>query len=178
MKVAVFGASGTPRDHADYRLGVSLGAALARAGHHVYTGGYAGLMEAVSRGAADAGGQVTGITASLVFPGREAANPYVGELVDAPSLSERIHRIMTDTEAAVALPGSLGTLTELLVAWNVAFVARFSGARPKPVITLGHHWAELVRELGRSLATDGSLVTHAEGVREVLEILKTHSHNE
>jgi predicted Rossmann-fold nucleotide-binding protein len=60
---------------------------------------------------------------------------------------------------SIALPGSLGTATELLVAWNLAFVARFTDDVPKPVITVGERWARIVPRLAEELTTDGGLVT-------------------
>ena len=174
MNVAVFGSSTTPVGHPDFGLGVEVGRLLGEGGHTVFTGGYGGLMEAVSEGAAGAGARVVGVTASTVFPGRAGPNRHVAEIVDAPTLSERIHRIITETDAAVALPGSIGTLTELMVAWNVAYVARFSSALPKPVITVGGFWRELVDELARSLETDRDLVTCLDAPAEVVEILRRH----
>ena len=61
--IAVFGASQTPPDHPDWDAAVRCGAALAAAGFAVATGGYGGIMEAVSRGAAEAGCHVIGYTA-------------------------------------------------------------------------------------------------------------------
>jgi uncharacterized protein (TIGR00725 family) len=138
----------------------------------VFTGGYGGLMEAVSEGASQAGAHVVGVTASAVFPGRSGANRHVVELIDEPTLSERIHRIVTATDAAVALPGGIGTLTELMVAWNVAYVARFSRASPKPVLTLGSFWREMVLHLAETLDTDAGLVICADSPAAVIEILR------
>ena len=45
-----------------YLEALHLGELLAKAGHEVVTGGYMGVMEAVSRGAAEAGGNVIGVT--------------------------------------------------------------------------------------------------------------------
>lgn len=174
MNVAVFGSSTTPADHPDFGLGVEVGRLLGEGGHAVFTGGYGGLMEAVSQGAAAAGARVVGVTASAVFPGRSGANRHVVEIVDAPTLSERIHWIVSETDAAVALPGSIGTLTELMVAWNVAYVARFSGRRPKPVITIGAFWREMVSGLAESLETDRELVTCLDAPVEIIEILLRH----
>ncbi|MFB3098642.1 MAG: hypothetical protein ACE1ZX_01230, partial [Acidimicrobiia bacterium] len=57
------------------------------------------------------------------------------------------------------LPGSLGTATELLAAWNLAYVARFSGTRPKPIVAVGEPWVTLIPLLTEELQTDGTLVT-------------------
>ena len=54
--VSVFGSARTPQDSPEYAAGVALGAALANAGYAVITGGGPGSMEAVNRGACEAGG--------------------------------------------------------------------------------------------------------------------------
>ncbi len=172
MRVAVFGSSLTTPEEDDYRLGRQLGELLAGDGHIVFTGGYGGLMEAVSEGAAGAGGHVVGVTAAAVFPSRSGANRHVSQIIDARTLAHRIHRIVDGTDASIALPGSIGTLTELMVAWNSAHVARFSDRRPKPVIALGETWKTMVENLVEFLQTDASLVSWADSPRAALEMLR------
>lgn len=173
MNVAVFGSSATRPDQPGYEEGVELGRLLAGDGHTVYTGGYAGLMEAVSRGAFLAGGRVVGVVSSAVFPERTGPNGYLTESIDCATISERIHRLVSGTDAAIALPGSIGTLTELLVAWNRAFVARFSGAIPPLVVTVGGEWRRLVIDLGATLETDTSVVNCVDDVLSAVEILRS-----
>jgi len=60
LKVTVFG--GSRPDEAGYQQALQLGRLLGQAGYAVLTGGYIGTMEAVSRGAAEAGGHVIGVT--------------------------------------------------------------------------------------------------------------------
>ena len=63
-----FQISSRPEDgHADYAEALELGRALAAAGFTVCTGGYGGVMEAVSRGARESGGRVLAVTSSF-FP--------------------------------------------------------------------------------------------------------------
>ncbi len=157
-QIAVFGASGTLPDHPDYAAAVRLGARLAEAGYSVATGGYGGLMEAVSEGASRAGGHVVGITAPDLFRSRPGANRFVAEERPAATLTGRIGDMLGTSAAAIALQGSIGTMTELLVAWNDAFIAALDGGTPKPVIAVGGVWADFVAGIGTHLATDASLV--------------------
>lgn len=166
--VTVFGASRSVPGDPEYEEGVRCGRLLAEAGFAVATGGYGGLMQAVSEGASGAGGRVIGVTAPAVFHARTGANPHVTEELRAESLTERIHELTRIASAAIALPGSLGTLTELMVAWNLAYVARFSGSEPAPVVTVGASWQELVDLLGREIRTDRSLVTSVDTVDEAV----------
>jgi uncharacterized protein (TIGR00725 family) len=157
--VAVFGSSAAQPGQAAYEEARECGRLLAEAGYAVATGGYAGTMEACSRGAAEAGARVLGFTAAAAFPGRPGPNPWVEEEVAADSLTQRIHQILARSAACIALDGSIGTLTEMLVAWNVAFVARLAGGPACPLLAVGPTWARLVPYLAEAVGTDASLVT-------------------
>ena len=157
--IAVFGASQPAPGDGSYEQGVRCGSLLADAGFAVVTGGYGGLMQAVSEGAAERGGRVIGVTAPSVFSSRSGPNPHVTEELRAASLTERIHQLTQISDASIVLQGSLGTMTELLVAWNLAFVARFGSATADPIITVGRRWERIVDALAAELGTDRSLVT-------------------
>ncbi len=62
LKVTVFGGASPKAGEPAYENAMQLGQLLAQAGFTVMTGAYSGTMEAVSRGAADAGGHVVGMT--------------------------------------------------------------------------------------------------------------------
>ena len=107
--VAVFGASVSLPGDALYEQGVRCGRLLAEAGFGVATGGYDGVMEAVSLGAKEADAEVIGVTAPSVFPDRAGGNAHLTQETRARSLLERIHELAVTSVAAIALPGSLGT---------------------------------------------------------------------
>ena len=169
--ISVFGASLTSPGDGPYEEGVRCGALLAHAGFAVMTGGYGGVMEAVSRGARDRGGIVFGVTAPGVFPDRSGANEFVSHERPAVHLLDRIHDMTDLSAASIALPGSLGTLTELVAAWNLAFVARFSGTAPKPLVTVGDRWASLVDHLATTLEADRNLVLTVPTVEEAVKMV-------
>ncbi len=169
--IAVFGASRTQPGDRYYEEARLCGRLLAESGYRVATGGYAGAMEAVSMGAREADGEVLGITAPDVFPDRSAANPYLTHEQAEPSLTSRIGSLVEQTDGAIALWGSLGTATELIVAWNVSYVAQFSTVTRKPLIAVGEPWASLIPHLESTLSTDAGLVTLADNVRIAIEAL-------
>jgi uncharacterized protein (TIGR00730 family) len=138
LVVAVFGSSTlTERDPA-YSEIHQLGAALARRGLAVMTGGYGGAMEAASRGAHEAGGRVIGVTVQL-FESRGGANPWVRDRVHTPDLYARLRHLVHEADAFVAVTGSIGTLTELFLVWTMLSVE----ARPAaPLVLMGSHWRE------------------------------------
>lgn len=172
LTVAVFGSSRVSPESKDYDDAIRCGRLLAEAGFTVATGGYAGTMEAVSRGAREAGGLAIGVTVPAVFPDRPGANAFVTDERPAPGLIPRIEELLALSDASITLPGSIGTLAELLLAWNLAFVARFSDDIPKPVVTVGNQWRRLVADLTESLTTDASVVTCAGTVDEAVAVVR------
>lgn len=170
--IAVFGASRSRPGDGNYEAGIACGRLLAAAGYAVVTGGYGGIMEAVSQGARKAGGHVIGVTAPTVFADRDGANEFVTEERQTAHLVERIHQMTTLSSGAIVLPGSLGTMTELAVVWNLAFVARFAANTPKPIVTVGPTWREIVRYLGSQLNTDTAPVSTAVDVDEAVDLIK------
>ena len=134
--VAVFGSSTFRADDRPYQLAHDLGRELARAGATVMTGGYGGVMEACSRGANEAGGHVIGVTVEL-FEKRGPVNRWVTERVHTLDLYERLRTLMDRADSFVAVSGSIGTLTELFLAWTLLSVE----ARPAaPLVLLGDGW--------------------------------------
>lgn len=170
--ITVFGNSEALPATASYAEGVRFGRRLAEAGYVVATGGYGGLMEAVSLGAREAGGHTIGVTVPEVFPHRESANVHITEEQQAASLMDRISTLIEESDGVIALEGSIGTFTELMAAWNLAFVARFSGASPKPIIAVGSTWSKLIEKLADELKTDASLVTCVSTVGDAMDALE------
>ena len=170
--IAVFGASAAEPGDDLYEQATACGRMLAEAGYAVVTGGYGGVMEAVSRGAREAGGRVIGVTAPDVFPDRSGANQFVTEESQAAHLMERIHELTDVSSGVITLPGSLGTLAELAIAWNLAYVARFSGSHPKPVVVVGEQWRRLIGLIGEHLGADTDLITMEPHVEAAVEAIR------
>lgn len=145
--VAVFGSSQTEIGSSEWEEAHRAGARIAGAGLTVITGGYGGTMEAVSSGAAGAGGHVVGVTAPVLFPDRSTPNPYVHEVIEASSLANRIDIMMERSTATLALPGSIGTAAELLISWNTNHILRQGGATPRVSVAVGPGWKALARAL-------------------------------
>ncbi len=138
--IAVFGSSTVREGEPAYRMAYDLGQALARAGAGVMTGGYGGIMEACSRGAAEAGGHVVGVTVELLEK-RGPVNRWVKERVHTPDLFERLRHIVGRADGFITVPGSIGTLTELYLTWTLLAV----GGRPRaPLVVLGEPWPQLL----------------------------------
>lgn len=139
-RVSIFGGS-TPRPgDSAYQQAYDLGQLLANAGQVVITGGYIGTMEAVSRGAAEAGGHVIGATCDEIEHWRPVkANKWVVEEVRFHSLRERLHYLIKTCDAALALPGGIGTIAEIAVMWSHLQTGVLT---KRALILIGDKWKE------------------------------------
>ncbi|MEZ0396331.1 MAG: LOG family protein [Anaerolineales bacterium] len=138
MNIAVFGGAQPTEGNPAYAEAYELGRLLAEGGHTVLTGGYIGTMEAVSRGAAEAGGHVIGVTCEEIERWRPVApNRWVKEEWRKATLLERLEAIITGSDAAIALPGGPGTLTEIALTWNLLIIRSLP---PRPLILVGAGW--------------------------------------
>ena len=170
--VAVYGSSRAVPGDGVYEQGVELGRRLVEAGFGVTNGGYSGLMEAVSKGAAMAGGRVVGVTAPVLFPHRPGGNEFLTEEIQADGLLDRIRTMSELAGAYIVMPGSIGTLTELMIAWNDAYLAAGRGAAPMPILAFGDAWSEIVDRLIGDLRTAPGLVTMVDDPAEAVAILR------
>ncbi len=149
MKVSVFGAANPKPGEKPYEDAYRLGKLLGEAGHTVLTGGYIGMMEAVSHGAADAGAHVIGVTCDEIENWRQIQpNAWVKEEWRLPTLHERLISLLDGCDAAIALPGGVGTLTEILMLWNRLAIHSTS---PRPCIIIGEPWQNVFSALRDNL---------------------------
>ncbi|NLF49887.1 MAG: LOG family protein [Leptolinea sp.] len=180
MKVAVFGGANAHPGEPDYDQALLLGAGLARSGHMVMTGGYIGVMEAVSKGAAEVGGHVIGVTCDEIEAFRPIKpNKWVKEEWRFISLSERMMNLINRCDAAVALPGGVGTLAEISVLWNQMLV---HAVPKKPAILVGDGWKEIVdcfftAQNNYIAPQDHELLAYAPDIQTVLEFLNGAHHS-
>ena len=138
MNISVFGGSQPKEGDTAYAEAMELGRLLAQRGHTVLTGGYIGTMEAVSRGAHEAGGHVIGVTCEAIETWRPIkANAWVKEERRKKTLIERLHTLIHESDAAIALPGGAGTLTEVALMWNLMIV---ESLHRRPLILVGRGW--------------------------------------
>lgn len=151
--VTVFGSARTPPDHPHYRLVREIGAALARAGFAVITGGGPGLMEAANRGAKEAGGQSIGCNIEL--PEEQKPNPYLDISLQFRHFFARKIMFVRHAVGFVVAPGGLGTLDELFELLTLLQTRKIHRA---PVVLVdGEEWRELLGWLRRFALADGRI---------------------
>ena len=157
--ISVFGGRHPRPGDREYAQAVSLGSLLAAGGYQVMSGGYSGVMEAVSRGAREAGGTSIGVTMEIF--GNLPPNPYLTREIRTRDFFERLAVLTSKADGFIALRGGMGTLTEIGLIWNML---QTNTTRPKPVILIGDFWVPLLQGLSGHLVIspkDLGLLHHA-----------------
>ena len=109
-QVAVIGAGGAEEGSETWRLAEEVGTKLAEAGAVVVCGGRGGVMAAVSRGAANAGGEVIGV---LPWTEPSEANVHCTHVVATGVGHARNLAVVGSGQVVIAIGGEWGTLSEI-----------------------------------------------------------------
>lgn len=140
-RVTVFGGSQPKPGEAAYEDALRLGGWIGEAGYAVLTGGYIGTMEAVSRGANEAGGHVIGVTCDEIEKFRPVKhNAWVREQWHFPTLRQRLFTLIEECDAAIVLPGGIGTLAELAEMWSHLQTGAIS---QRPLVVVSPGWKKV-----------------------------------
>ena len=149
--ICVFGSARTLSGDAEYELGRELGRAIGEAGFAVITGGGPGTMEAVNRGARDAGALSVGLNIEL--PDEQALNPYVDLGMEFHYFFTRKLMFVRYSDAFVFLPGGFGTLDEL---FEVLTLIQTERSPDHPVVLAGRdYWSGLLEWMRAELVGGG-----------------------
>ena len=141
--ISVFGSSAPQPGSVAYEEARLVGKLLAEAGFAVATGGYSGTMTAVSQGAAEAGGHVIGVTSAQIEQFRPLGpNRWVAEEIKYETLRDRLLHLVTQSQGILVLPGGIGTLSEMTLAWSFLQVGEVP---PQPLVLLGPLWQQTVQ---------------------------------
>lgn len=177
--ISVFGSS-LPHPHeADYIAAYDVGRALGEAGFCVMTGGYAGVMEGASKGAAEANALVIGVTTVQIDIIRNhGCNQWVKNEIKYPTLRERLLHLVTEADAYVVMPGGVGTLNELITVWELM---RIGDIHVRPLICYGAYWRDTLAALKQSpyvMPHYWDMLEFADTPQEVVTKLQNHINKE
>ncbi|MGB2625370.1 MAG: LOG family protein [Candidatus Acidiferrum sp.] len=136
--ITVFGSSRPTEVDRDYVEARVLGVELAKRGFVVCSGGYGGVMEAVSRGAKEAGGKTYGVTAEFF---ERKANNWIDVEVRKKTWEERLFSLIGLGDGFVACKGGTGTLVELAMVWEML---NKSVITEKPFAVCGDFWQPIL----------------------------------
>ena len=134
MRIAVYCSAKDAIPEEYLQLGDALGRWIGEQGHTlVYGGATGGLMSRTSDAAKRAGAHVIGVIPPRIkAAGRLATN--CDYLIEVNNMSERKQRMRDEADSIVCLPGSYGTLDEIMDATSSAIV----GEHHKPVYVLNY----------------------------------------
>ena len=129
--ICVFGNSSAEPGTPDYEEARTVGRLLAREGFAVCSGGYYGIMEAVSCGAQEAGGHTIGMPTPFY---KLEPNAYLNEQIAVPRWQERLFALVEKGDGYVVLKGGTGTLLELAALWECLNKRAIAG---RPCVAMG-----------------------------------------
>jgi hypothetical protein len=154
-RVTIFGSARIKPDSFAYESVKQLAAELTKIGCDIMSGGGPGLMQAANEGAIsvdpEALNRSVGIRVDLPF--EQELNPFVGLAYQHRTFFSRLHHFMILSDAFVVVPGGIGTLLELSLAWQLLQVRKLYNT---PLILVGKMWAELVEWGRRTMLKEGS----------------------
>ena len=104
-------------------------------------------------------------------PANPGVSRWVKERVHAPDLFERLRHIISRADGFVAVSGSVGTITEILLTWNLLLTR---ARPPAPLVLLGapwKGWLDAHREPGLVLPELFSFVGLAETPEEAVRLV-------
>jgi uncharacterized protein (TIGR00725 family) len=169
--ISVFGPSECTATDALYQRSEELGRELAA--HHfiVVSGSYEGVMEAVAKGATEAGGKAIGVTAEVYYARGREPNKYLSKEVKVKSAVDQLMELLDLADGYIALGSSPGTLLEVIAAWD--FMKK--GFLPKkPLILLGEGWEKFNDLFASSIYFESyrEQVSFATNVSEAIHLLE------
>ena len=153
-RITVFGGSRCEPESEEYLEALKLGRLLVEAGFEVASGGYAGVMEAISRGAHEADGQVVGITMQQF---KSAPNAYLKKIEPSVDFYARLQKLIRESVGYVALRGGMGTVTEISLVWNKLVM---NVLPPRPLVLVGACWVRAIECLREHLVISDRDLDH------------------
>ncbi len=151
--VTVFGSARARPDDPYYKAGMVLGQALASRGFAVITGGGPGIMEAVNRGAHEAGGLSVGCNIEL--PQEQSLNKFVDLGVEFRYFFVRKNMFVKYARGFVIFPGGFGTLDELFESLTLAQTGKIEHF---PIVLFGSpYWKGLLDWLKEHVLASGAI---------------------
>jgi uncharacterized protein (TIGR00730 family) len=158
-------------------MGREVGRRVTELGFTAMTGGGPGLMEAVNRGAREAGGRSVGC--NIMLPKEQKQNPYLDRSVSCRYFFVRKVLLFKYSYAFIGLPGGLGTLDELFEALTLIQTGKIEHF---PVALIGtRYWQPLIDMLHHCAARgtidlkDLDLLLVTDSVSAALEHIRRHA---
>lgn len=175
--VTIFGSARTEPGTVYYEMARKMGAACAKLGFTVVTGGGPGIMQAGNQGAFEAGGRSLGVNIELPF--EQAINRYVQRSVTMRYFFTRKVVLVKYSYAFIILPGGAGTMDEMFETMTLIQTGKL---KIFPIIVMGKdYWQPLMDfvhrmvEEGTLSPDDPDLIFFTDDVEEAAAHLQRHA---
>jgi uncharacterized protein (TIGR00730 family) len=154
-RVTIFGSARLLPGSHPYESVKQLAASLAAMDCDILTGGGPGLMRAANEGAStvETSARHRSVGINIELPFEQEVNPFVTQAYEHRTFFSRLHHFMIASDAFIIVPGGIGTLLELSLAWQLLQVRKLYQT---PLIFIGKMWADLVEWGRRSMLVEGS----------------------
>jgi uncharacterized protein (TIGR00730 family) len=169
LEIGVMGSARLTESDDSWARAYQLGMLLARQGFVVVTGGYGGLMAAVSRGAHQVGGRVIGLP--MQHWTNVEPNQWNADLRWSSTYGMRLNHLL-NCDGVIALPGGVGTLSEMAIVW----AASQTEGHALPLVLLGDCWPPLILAMRENLVVsegDLNLLRFAASPEEAVRQIQT-----
>jgi len=175
--VTIFGSARTQPGTRFYEMARKMGAACAKLGFTVVTGGGPGIMQAGNQGAFEAGGRSLGVNIELPF--EQNLNPYVQRSVTMRYFFTRKVVLVKYSYAFIVLPGGAGTLDEMFETMTLIQTGKL---KVFPIVLMGKdYWQPLMdfvyqmAEEGTISPDDPELIFFTDDIEDAVAHLKRHA---
>ena len=115
-----------------------------------YGGGSIGLMGELAKSMIKNGGKITGIIPKFMVD-KGWGNPNVKQ-IEVETMHERKQRMVSDVDAAIALPGGCGTFEELMEVITWKQLSLFN--KPIIILNINHYFDPLLDMLQKAINED------------------------
>lgn len=175
--VTIFGSARVKPGTRYYEMARQMGAACARLGFTVMTGGGPGIMQAGNQGAYEIGGRSIGINIELPF--EQELNPYVQRAITMRYFFTRKVVLVKYSYAFVVMPGGAGTMDEMFETMTLIQTGKL---KVFPIILMGKDYWQPLMDFVHRMADEGmispddpELIFFTDDVEEAAAHLQRHA---
>jgi hypothetical protein len=150
--VTIFGSARVKPGTRYYEMARQMGAACARLGFTVMTGGGPGIMQAGNQGSFEIGGRSIGVNIELPF--EQELNPYVQRAITMRYFFTRKVVLVKYSYAFIVMPGGAGTMDEMFETMTLIQTGKLRGF---PIILMGKDYWQPLMDFVRRMADEGMI---------------------
>lgn len=150
--VTIFGSARVKPGTRYYEMARKMGAACARLGFTVMTGGGPGIMQAANQGSYEIGGRSIGVNIELPF--EQDLNPYVQRAITMRYFFTRKVVLVKYSYAFIVLPGGVGTMDEMFETMTLIQTGKLKGF---PIILMGRDYWQPLMDFVHRMVEEGMI---------------------